>query len=63
MFPEGQAVFLQILMDEVMKMNDSMWELFAKTGLPQVYSYYSRWKRGEGDVSDSQRTDPPQRKL
>lgn len=44
-------------------MKESMWELFVKTGLPQVYSYYSRCKRSEGYVSDNQRTDPPQRKL
>jgi len=42
---------------------DPRWELFVKTGLPQAYCYYARCRQGEQDVSDSARTDHPQRGL
>lgn len=43
--------------------NDPRWELFVKTGLPQAYCYYARYRQGERDVSDGTRIDDPQRGL
>ena len=44
-------------------MKDPRWEFFEKTGLPQAYCFYARFKRGEEDVPDSSRTDHPHRGL
>jgi len=40
-------------------MKDPRWELFEKTGLPQAYCFYARFKRGEQNVPDSSRIDHP----
>lgn len=44
-------------------MRDAMWELFVRTGLPQVYNYYAQCRRRDGHVSNRERTDSPQREL